>query len=97
MSNRKYVLYVEERGIYLGNFWGLGFWTKWDSVGQDCAVVFDSAHDAFEHAAGWEKGVVSGLRVVAVDCAGERYATVEECVAAGLFRWSIDDLACLFD
>lgn len=46
-----------ELGIYLGSFWGLGFWSKLDAVGQDEAVTFDNEADARDYMSEWETPV----------------------------------------
>lgn len=46
-----------ELGIYLGSFWGLGFWSKLDAAGQDEAVTFKDELDAADHMSEWENPV----------------------------------------
>jgi len=82
----KYVITHPERGIYVGNAMGLGFWSLWDAAGQDCAVVFDTERDARDHVASWESGGdPDAYGYAGVPLSPEaRYATVGELREAGL-------------
>jgi hypothetical protein len=84
---KRYVLYSEEWGVYLGSFMGLGFWTKLDPAGQDTVCVFSSPEVARTWYGIWDSGPPS-LQVVEVECADPNCATVAECIAAGLPGWS---------
>lgn len=86
-SMGRFVLYHPELGVYLGNALGLGFWSALDPGGQGAAVTFPDEDAALVHAAAWAHPVV-GLQVrpVLVE-AGCGYATVEECMLAGLPGW----------
>ncbi len=97
---KRYVLTHPQMGIYLGSAMGLGFWSKWDTVGQDCAVTFASPEEINRVVETWDDPTPGREgRAVAVEVArqGERdfeqkvgdhwYATIAECVAAGLEAW----------
>lgn len=86
----RYVINSTVAGVYLGNCMGLGFWSQWDAVGQDSATVFESESAAIEHIESWHGPQPADLRphVVPVECADERWATIAECVASGLERWT---------
>lgn len=74
-----------EMGIYIGNAMGLGFWSKWDGVGQTQAAVFPSEVEAKAHVASWdERNVVEDYEYATVETEDPDYATVEELRAAGL-------------
>ena len=81
------VIYTEERGIYLGNCMGLGFWTKLDPIGQPSAVTFPDTATAEAHMAEWDEGRPDGATFVDVTPDAEGYASVQACVLAGLPAW----------
>lgn len=49
-----YVITNKELGVYLGNFIGLGFWSKLDSAGQTHATVFENVEQAKDHVRSWD-------------------------------------------
>lgn len=59
------VIAHKEMGIYLGNFWGLGFWTKLDLAGQESATTFESESAARKHISTWD------------DCSNEPYTFID--------------------
>ena len=76
-----------EWGIYLGNFWGLGFWSLLDGAGQPAAVTMESEEAARFHVAGWAENNDPGVYAyVRIDCANGAYATPTELASAGLER-----------
>jgi len=81
-----YIIYHDEMGIYLGSAMGMGFWSKMDPVGQTHAVTFDSPEQAKEVIATWDEPVVN-CRFILVDIAEPIYASMDECLAAGLPGW----------
>ena len=85
----RFVLWTQEEGVYLGSCMGFGFWSKLDSVGQDCAATFESREQALEYAKTWNSQML-GLNTREIQCEDSYYATIEECVAAGLPRWEPD-------
>ena len=95
---KKIVLYEEETGIFLGEAFGLGFWTKLDPVGQTHACTFDSEEDAHDYVKLWrDQTRVNKIQYVEVDVSGSMPplsqgigASVEECVRAGLPAWDPD-------
>lgn len=84
----RFVLFQKDWGIYLGNAMGLGFWTLLDSVGQDAACTFETEEHAHAHVATWDSKPPDDYRVVKVVTKDKRFATIEECVAAGLPAWT---------
>ena len=82
----RYVLYSEEWGVYLGSFLGLGFWSKIDPVGQDGACTFENEEQIRDWIATWDGGPPPDWRAVAVPDVG--YASIEQCVVAGLPAWT---------
>lgn len=88
---KRYVMYDEAEGVYLGNCLGFGFWSKCDAVGQTHACTFDSPEDGKAHQASWDDtSDMRGkqLQFIPVDCVDGRWASMEECVAAGLPAWT---------
>ena len=86
---KKYVIYNEDKGIYLGSMWGLGFWTNWDAVGQDEAIAFKSPDEALELVSAWQNGAEDiEIKGVASNHDG-LYVTMDECVASGLPAWQV--------
>lgn len=86
---RRFVLYVEEWGVYVGEFLGLGFWSKIDPVGQPCAVAFDTIDDAVAYVHTW-KDRPPAYRTIEVHTRKPDRASIEECVAAGIPAWEAD-------
>lgn len=87
---RRFVLTHPDMGVYLGCMMGLGFWSKMDPAGQDTAVGFPTRDLALEHAAQWDE-TPQGLSTHPVEATiqqdGLWYASVADCVAAGLDGW----------
>lgn len=74
-----------ELGVYLGSAFGLGFWSKLDSVGQDSAATFETAEQANEYIRGWQEYNDPAFHtLVTVECADDQYATMIEMKAAGI-------------
>ncbi len=84
-----FVIYSEDKGVYLGRAWSLGFWSMLDPAGLSSAVCFDSMADAHSHMAGWNSRP-SDCRLVEVESGGEHRASRESCVRAGLPDWEPD-------
>jgi hypothetical protein len=89
---KRIVIYNEEMGIYLGNALGLGFWSKLDAVGQYAAVTFECRDDAVKHIQSWnESNNPDEYSFVLVEPSeqhgAEWYASIENCVEAGLPGW----------
>jgi hypothetical protein len=78
----RFVLFHPEAGIYLG----LGFWSALDPTGQDTAMTFETVAEALAYTESWDS-VMPATRTVAVRVADPLYASVAECVAAGLPGW----------
>lgn len=83
----RYVLFQKDWGVYLGGFLGLGFWSIIDPVGQDSACVFKVPADVHAHIGTWESKPPDDYQIVKVDTKDDCYATIAECVAAGLPAW----------
>lgn len=90
----KYLLYKQDWGVYLGCCLGLGFWSNLDPAAQDRAVVFDSPSEVTEYLDGWEDpGLVDQFTILPVEVAQDNgYASLEECVKAGVPRWAVEHL-----
>ena len=93
-----YVLYSERDGVFIGHGLGLGFWSKLDPVGQNCAVTFKSEEDALNaaplfHAHTDVRAVPVVVDQPAPDMAGvpAHYVSIAACVAAGLPAWNPDE------
>lgn len=86
MTALRYLIFSDIRGVYLGSFAGLGFWSGLDPAGQDAAVTFNSEETILKQIRDWGVTSLHGLRSVPVEVAGD-HATVAECVAAGLEPW----------
>ena len=86
--NAGYLLIHPEWGIYLGEFIGLGFWSKLDSVGQTYAVVFLSQREALEFASKTFPTTESTrMETTPILTKRRQYALLEEIVEAGLEGW----------
>lgn len=82
----KFVIAHPEDGIFLGEFWGLGFWSKLDRAGQEHAPAFDREEEARAFVASWSTRGDPDLYSFHAVGLGEtaEYATVEQLVEAGL-------------
>lgn len=83
----RFVIYSDTHGVYLGSCMGLGFWSAMDPCGQDAACTFASETDAAKCIASWDQVPEWALRTVAVDPTDGTYATINDCVLAGLPAW----------
>jgi hypothetical protein len=89
---RRYVIYHEENGIYLGSALGFGFWSKLDPAGQKNAITFPSIAAAHNYMLTWPT-YPEGCSILSVQIKVSRglddnlYATIKECVEAGLPVW----------
>lgn len=81
------VIYHEEDGVFLGQFQGLGFWSKIDPGAQSEAVTFPDAAAAEEFMATWDCGRPDGVRLVPVEESSRGAASIANCVKAGLPGW----------
>ena len=86
-QTQRFVLYSERDGVYLGNALGLCLFTKVDPAGQEAAVTFASAEAALAHKKTMKTPPLDLEPRVVLVGAPKRYATVDECVAAGLPEW----------
>lgn len=85
-----WVLTHPERGVFLGCWLGLSFWSKLDPAGQPAAPTFPSTEEAESFMAEWEGGRPQDVRLVEVVPDDGTYASVAACVAAGLEGWLVD-------
>ena len=81
------VIYHETLGVYIGELFGLGFWSKVDDGGVDRAVVFDDAADAIDYLNDWSEGPQPDCVFVEVVPDLGKYASVLACIRAGLPGW----------
>lgn len=86
----RWVVAHPKLGVYLGGAFGFGFWSLLDPVGQDGAFAFRTKSEA--------EGFLTLLvearedaRPVPLEVADQAYATIAECVAAGLPGWDPAD------
>lgn len=86
-----YVITHIESGVYLGSFWGMGFWSKLDPVGQPAAITFSTAQEAEDHMSMWDDGKPEGITLHLVIPDNGEYASIAACVTAGLEGW-IDEV-----
>lgn len=84
----RFVLFHPTDGIFLGNCMGLGFWSLLDPVGQDEAVTFADRIEAIDaKAVSISPDEFCAVEIRPVEVANPPYATLAECVAAGLPSW----------
>lgn len=88
MINR-YVLYSQERGVFLGHCLGFGFWSKLDPAGQTDACTFDSPEEIAAFVQSFEPGL-NDWTPVQVQMGENGYATMDDCMMAGLPGWAIN-------
>ena len=92
---RQIVIYTRREGIFLGSIMGieeeLAFWSKFDPVGQDSAITFESIREAKRVIRSWEdKPTGIQYKQVCADITkkdGSNYASIEACFRAGLPGW----------
>lgn len=84
---KRFVLVHPERGIYLGSFMGLGIWTGIDTAGQPAACTFASPEEAQEFVHSWDEAPKVATVAVEVN-EGTSFASIADCVAAGLEAWN---------
>lgn len=85
----KYIAYCSEKGVYLGEMLGLGFWSNLDSVGQDSATVFPDEQSAHAYFASAETEITYSLIPVEV-LPGDRWITAGELQRQGKPYWVPD-------
>lgn len=81
-----YVLWSEPAGAFLGEFMGLGFWSKLERAGQDTAVTWPTPDEALQS----EAARSAPGRVIAVEVGPDgpnNRASIRACVAAGMEAW----------
>lgn len=89
------VIYSEALGVYLGTNHGVGLWSGIDSCAQDCAPVFATAQDAYNHIHQVQSerpgampfDVVVTNVVPDIEYNGKPYASPAACMSAGLPGW----------
>lgn len=81
-----YVITHPEMGIYLGNAFGIKFWSKQSPVGLR-AITFETINEAEKVVARWQRIKRTNLRFVEVVADEGRYASVQSCMNAGLEGW----------
>ena len=87
MKSQPCVIYHPENGVFLGNFIGLGIWSKLDPAGQEAAITFKNKVEAEAFIKTWESGQ-EGVQLVSVTPDSMDFASIEACVAAGLPAWA---------
>jgi len=85
---KRFILYSEGLGVFLGTCFGLCFWSKVDPVGQPAAITFASKAEVLEVVKAMHN-LPDDWRIVEVEVSEPPYATVKECVDAGLPAWSV--------
>ncbi len=90
LASTRFVIVHPEMGVYLGSALGLGFWSKWDAVGQPAAVTFASRAEAEQTMLSWDGGRPTAAKTWPVLPDDGTYASVSACVAAGLEVWDPD-------
>lgn len=83
---KRIVIYHEEMGVFLGECFGLCFWSKLDPVGQSAAVVFGSVAEA-THIVGLIQDPPKSLQFLEVETKDPVYVSIPEIEAAGLPGW----------
>ncbi len=84
----RYVIFSPEWGVYLGAFWGLGFWSRLDPGGQTLAPTLANDAEAAAEVATWVEPPASWRSVPVRVERPDGYASEAECVAAGLPGWT---------
>ena len=87
MSKRWAILHADF-GVFLGAKIGVAFWSKMDPI-CDKAVTFGTTGEAEEYVQSWEAGSDIDFTLTEVEVNdGDTFATVAQCVKAGLPEWS---------
>lgn len=82
---RKWVLVEVDYGVLLKVDNNLSIWSLLDCAGLDKAMVFDTPEDAWLFMDSWDNGFE--VKPVPVVVAHPDFATIRECVKAGLPGW----------
>jgi hypothetical protein len=86
------VIYSKENGVFLGECFGLGFWTNLDAAGQPSAVTFPSEADARDYMETWSTPAPADVKLVeVVPDDGPSGASAAACMRAGLPGWLVED------
>lgn len=86
-SPRRWVVHSEKLGIFLGQCIGLAFWSLLDAAGQETAYTFPTQADAFSFIDDCLAEVDDEFEVTSLIPSLGEYATIEDCVRAGLPAW----------
>lgn len=81
------VIYSESAGVFIGTCLGLAFFSEMDAAGQERAVTFADEAEARSFVATWRNEPEPPWRCVQVETSKDNYATIDDCVRAGLPRW----------
>ena len=84
------VIYSKQQGVFLGAAMGMGFWSKIDAVGQSQACTFESKEEAKAISKNWDIAPPSAMQFIEVNTQDKDYATISECMAAGMDGWFPD-------
>ncbi len=90
MTYTRYVIHAPVAGVFIGYGHGLCFWSNFDAAYQPAAVAFALEEDAEKVIKVFQlpDHMKEEIRIVAVETADPRCASIIECVNAGLPGWS---------
>ena|SRR5215469_5856589 len=89
-----FVVVHPEHGVFLGVGMGMAFWSKLDSVGQDCATAFLTEDEARSFIRNVLPDLCAEVTFVPVVADRKGYASVSACVQAGLPGWLHEAISC---
>ena len=88
---KRHVIYSDDAGFFLGDFLGMGFWSKWDTAGQSEAPAWDKKEEVEKFIIENMSGGPNGIQVVELDCNGPHGgATIQDVISAGYEGWEPD-------
>lgn len=87
------ILWSPTMGVYLGHAMGLGFWSKMENLDLKEAITFPDDMAAMDHKKCWPSEYPDVVTKPVEDANNDGYASMEECVAAGVEPWSDDERA----
>lgn len=85
---KRFIIVSKEAGVFLGECLGFFFWSNLDAVGQDSAVTCSTKEEA-EKLIKENPGAfpMTDLEVREVNVENLPWATMAECMAAGVPDW----------
>lgn len=86
---KRIIIVSKEYGIFIGEQFGFGFWSKIDPVGQDRACTFETKKEAVQFIVSIKE--IQDAKAIEIEIEELPYATLADIAKADLPIWSIDN------